>query len=544
MPCFVALVFLLPLLSSSINAKMLEEPEYAKGRILVKIAPDHSTKAQTRINGMLKAKKIKNFSLIDGLHLYEFDPSIDVMEAIRIVSADDSVVYAEPDYIYQAATAVNDPEYPRQWSLENTSQTSGTEDADINAEAMWAIELGKSEVVIGIIDTGVEYTHPDLKANMWSNPGEIAGNSKDDDQNGFTDDIHGINTIKNDGDPLDDNRHGTHVAGTIGASGNNELGVVGVAQHIQMAACKFLSKSGSGTISDAIECMQYFADLKSRKTNPVNLVATNNSWGGGGFSQSMLDAIKAHERLGILFIAAAGNATNNNDNNSFYPATYDVANVISVASTDHNDNLSYFSNYGKKTVHVAAPGSSILSTVLNGEYGSLSGTSMAAPHVTGLAAVVSSHFPDLNYTGIKNLVISGGEKISGLRGKTISGRRIRGADTGGVGSLTCSDQILVVKNQSLALSQTIILGDTLALSALYINCSDQGGDLVVYSDEYENITLKDDGKNGDKVAHDGVSSLDWKPAKAGTYELKFSDEVVTVIVKEKDSSEKSVVPMI
>lgn len=550
MPGFIAMVFLLlPLISPSVFANTeLDQPEYAKGRILVKIAPAHSKMTKKRLNHVLKAKKMKAFSLIEGLHLYEFDPNMDVMEAIRIVSADDSVVYAEPDYIYSLATtmsSVNDPEYSRQWSLENKGQTGGTEDADINAEAMWAIETGKREVVIGIIDTGVEYTHPDLVANMWKNPGEIAGNGKDDDQNGFEDDVYGINAIKNNGDPLDDNRHGTHVAGTIGASGNNSLGVVGVAQNVQIAACKFLSKSGSGTISDAVECMQYFADLKSRKKNPVNLIATNNSWGGGGFSQSMLDAIKAHEKLGILFIAAAGNSSNNNDSNAFYPATYDVANIISVAATDHSDFLAYFSNYGQKTVHVGAPGASILSTVLNGEYGSLSGTSMAAPHVTGLAAIVSAHFPDLGYAGIKNLVIAGGEKKSALAGKTISGRRIRGADKGGVGSLTCQDQILVVKNQSLQATENIKVGDTLPISALHINCATQGGDLVVYSDEYETITLKDEGKNGDKVANDGTASLDWVATKAGTYLLRFSDSnAITVVVaaKEEDKELDAIMP--
>lgn len=538
MPKFLAAIFsLLASLSFAYAQGEHESPSFVKGRMLVKIAAGNSLKS-TKLPKILKAKKIRAFSLIDGLHLYEFDPNIDVMEAIRLVSADNSVVYAEPDYIYSVASTVNDPEYSRQWGLENQGQTNGSVDADINAEKMWDIEVGSDKVVIGIIDTGVDYKHHDLRENMWKNPGEIPGNNIDDDQNGFIDDVYGINSIKDNGDPMDDNRHGTHVAGTIGALGNNKIGVSGVAQKVKMAACKFLGKSGSGSISDAVECMQYFADLKSRKTNPVNLVAINNSWGGGGFSQSMLDAIKAHERLGILFIAAAGNAGNNNDLSAFYPATYDVSNVISVAATDHNDALASFSNYGQKTVHVAAPGAAILSTLPNEEYGILSGTSMAAPHVAGLSAIIASHFPDLSFSGVKNLIISGGQPIRSLSGKLISGRRIRGADKDGIGSLTCEDQIMVVKAQTLSLNHTLTVGDTLNLSALYVNCEKMGGDLSIYSDEKESIILKDDGKNGDKIANDGISSLDWTPSKPGTYQLNFSIETITVVVKDKTLEEK------
>lgn len=535
MPYLIGLLFfLLPFLSLPIHSE--EAEVFVKGRILVKMAPRHMAKAQEHISKILKAKKVKNFSLIDGLHLYEFDPEIDVMEAIKLVSADESVLYAEPDYIYQTALApqFNDPEYKKLWGLENNGQTNGKVDADINAESMWEIETGSKDVVIGIIDTGVDYSHKDLSENMWKNPNEIAGNSKDDDNNGFVDDIYGINAIKNNGDPMDDNRHGTHVAGTIGAISNNELGVLGVAHHVQIAACKFLSKSGTGSISDAIECMQYFAELKSRKENPVNLVAVNNSWGGGSFSQAMLDAIKTHEKLGILFIAAAGNASNNNDSYSFYPATYNVKNIISVAATDHNDELAYFSNYGKKTVHIAAPGAGILSTLPNNEYGSLSGTSMAAPHVAGLTAIIASHFPDLKYAGIKNLVLAGGQKVSSLSEKVLSGRRIRGADKDGVGSLTCKDQTLVVKDYSLATKHNMKVGETLSLSASFINCQANGGELVIYSSDDEAITLKDDGLLGDEKADDGISSLDWQPTKAGTYELRFSDrEVISVVVEDK-----------
>lgn len=510
------------------------EPASVKGHLLVRIDPHQSIKALAGTAAKVGAKNIKSFSLVKGLNLYKLNDNTDFLTAQRAFQNNSAVLYAEPDYIYH--TFVNDPSYVKQWALENKGQTGGKADSDINAEKTWELQKGNPDVVIGIIDTGVDYTHPDLVANMWHNPGEIADNLKDDDQNGYVDDIYGINSIANSGNPMDDNMHGTHVAGTIAATGDNNIGVIGVAPNARVASCKFLSSEGSGGISDAIKCMEYFAQLKSRNINPVNIVATNNSWGGGAASQALLDAIKEHEALGILFIAAAGNESNNNDINDRYPCNYNVENVISVAASDHDDNLASFSNYGKKTVHVAAPGLKILSTVLNHGYAELSGTSMATPHVSGLAALVASHFPNLNYAGIKNLITTGGQKILAASTTTISGRRIRGADELGIGSLTCDNQILNIRQSPKSSTQNINFGASILLSAWRINCANPAGPITVYDSDGLKLMLDDQGQNGDVKAKDGIYSLVWQPNQTGSYALNFGDnDIVTINVSENNA---------
>lgn len=511
---------------------------FVEGQVLVKV---NDLQAEfSELESQIGLKAITTFALVPGLRLYQFDPAHDVLDIVRSLQEHATVVYAEPNFIYRAAipkASVNDPEFGRQWALENNGQTGGKVDADINAPLMWNTQKGSRAIVVGIIDTGVDYNHPDLAGNIWNNPGEISGNGRDDDLNGYIDDIHGINAIRNNGNPMDDNVHGTHVAGTIGAVGNNSLGVVGVAQQVTIIGCKFLSGGGSGSAADALKCMDYFAALRSRVNNPVNLVATNNSWGGGGSSQSMLDAIRAHERKGILFIAAAGNESSNNDVTDSFPANYRVSNMISVAATDHKDLLASFSNYGKQTVHVAAPGVKILSTVLAGKYGELSGTSMATPHVTGLAAVIASDNRDLDYVGIKNLILAGAQPIPAATNTTISGRRIRGAGPNGTGSLTCENQFLVQRLEPKSSSVRIPIGQQVFLEATSINCAQSGGSLTVYQNGNIQIVLRDDGQNGDRTAGDGIVATTFQPTAVGTYTLQFSaTDVVTVTVYDGEES--------
>ena len=269
--------------------------------------------------------------------------------------------------------------------------------------------------IVGIIDTGINYLHPDLAANIWTNPVEIAGNGMDDDGNGYIDDIHGINAINNSGDPMDDHFHGSHTAGTIGAVGNNHDGVVGVNWTVSIVGCKFLDSNGEGSIANAVKCFEYFNYL--RHVQGYNIQVTNNSWGGGGFSQAVYDAMAGLDQPGmnpILHAAAAGNDDRNNEVFTHYPSSYTLDNIISVAATDRNDEYASFSNWGATSVDLTAPGFSILSTVLGSGYGTYSGTSMATPHVAGAAALISSEYPNLTAVQMKQVVLGNLDDISGL----------------------------------------------------------------------------------------------------------------------------------
>lgn len=503
---------------------------YRQGKILIKVVEDAPEDALYSTEAFLGAIPIKKYTIVPGLSLYEFDESFDVQEAANYFLENEYVEYAEPDYLYTVASP-NDPHFKDQWSLENTGQTGGTIDADINANSMWALQTGSKSVVIGIIDTGFDYNHNDLQNNIWTNSQEIPNNGIDEDGNGYIDDIHGINAITHTGNPLDDNAHGTHVSGTIGAVGNNGIGIDGVNQNVTLIACKFLDASGSGSTSDAITCLQYFGNLKTRAHDPINLVATNNSWGGTGNSTALSDAIAAHENLGILFIAAASNDGEDNDVNPHYPSNYNLSNVVSVAATDHKDNLASFSDYGKRTVHVGAPGVNIISTVPNNSYANYSGTSMATPHVTGLVGIIKASFPSLDYKQTKNLLLSSGTMISSLKNTTITGRRIRGADNNGVGALSCSNQTVASRLSPANSIININLGATVFLSQLRINCSAPLGNITLYTSTQETVTLTDTGVNGDRISGDGVYSLTWKPKTAQSYSLNFGGgDIVTVNV--------------
>jgi len=472
----------------------------------------------------------RGFDIVPGLWLFSYDSAFEMDEVLDEFLLNEKVQYAEPDYYYHAQMTPNDPLFPQEWGLNNSGQTGGRAGADINAESMWNISTGSSNVAVGIIDTGYDYTHADLIPNLWVNVLEIPGNGIDDDGNGYIDDVHGINAILGTGDPMDNNSHGTHVSGTTGARGNNGIGISGVSQIVQIAGCKFLDQNGTGGTSDAITCLQYYLNLKNRRTSPVNFVVTNNSWGGTGPSSALADAITAHRDAGILFATAAGNSSANNDTGSFYPANFDIANVISVAATDANDGLAYFSNYGRRSVHVGAPGYGIISTVLNQGYASYSGTSMATPHVSGLAAMIKAAFPNLDYKAVKNLVLSSGTPLASLS-STISGRRIRGADSNGTGALTCSNQLVHSRLRPIPNTASVPVGGTLFLSAENINCQTPAGAITLYSDTHQTITLQDNGTNGDQVANDGIYSLLWQPQIAGAYALNFGNgDIVTVTV--------------
>jgi len=301
----------------------------------------------------------------------------------------------------------DDANFSKLWGMDHFG------DRDIDAVEAWKMFTGDSSrgIVVAVIDTGIDYTHPDLKDRMWVNPNEIPDNGIDDDNNGIVDDVHGADFANSDGDPMDDQMHGTHCSGTIAGSGNNGLGVAGVTwQGVRLMALKFLSASGGGRTSDAIKALNYAVAMGAR--------LTSNSWGGGGSSSAMRVAIERAERAGMLFVAAAGNEASNNDEVGSYPANYPSSSIISVASTTFKGKLSSFSNYGETMVDVAAPGSQILSSVPNGKYASLSGTSMACPHVSGLAALVWLYRPRLSAHQVKEIILNSAVKQHSLKGSS------------------------------------------------------------------------------------------------------------------------------
>lgn len=331
----------------------------------------------------------------------------------------------EPDLLVAAQWLSNDPRLLSQWALNNVGQTAGTPDADIDAPEAWEITTGSHDVVVGVIDTGIDLTHPDLAANIWRNPAEIPGNGIDDDHNGFIDDVHGWDFYDNDNDPTDGHGHGTHVAGTIGAVGNNARGISGVSQQVGLLPLKFLGDHGFGSTSGAIAAINYATMLRTEAG--VNIVATNNSYSGCTNSALLIDAIARGGEAGISFVAAAGNAGGDNDLVPRFPSCCELPAVISVAATDHNDTLASFSNYGGVSVDLAAPGVMITSTLPGGRYAAMCGTSMAAPHVSGTVALLHAARPGLTLAEVREAILTTVDPLPGLSGRVASGGRLNAA---------------------------------------------------------------------------------------------------------------------
>jgi subtilisin family serine protease/subtilisin-like proprotein convertase family protein len=369
-------------------------------------------------------RKDDRFTHVAGgrLALVELEGKFSAKDAMARLAKHPAIEYVEPNYIVSINQIPNDPQFGSLYGLHNTGQSGGTVGSDISAVDAWDTTVGSNDVIVGVVDTGVDFTHPDLAGNIFVNPGEIPGNNVDDDANGYVDDVHGINAITGSGNPMDDNDHGTHVSGTIGATGNNAQGVVGVNWNVTIMGLKFLSGSGSGTTADAIECINYAVAMKVN--HGVNIRALNNSWGGGGFSQALFDAIAAANNAEILFVAAAGNSNTNNDTTPNFPSNYDVPNVLAVASTTRTDARSSFSSFGATTVDMGAPGSDILSTIPGNAYATFSGTSMATPHVTGAAALVLSLNDQLTVAELKEILMTTGDPVASLAGITVSGKRL------------------------------------------------------------------------------------------------------------------------
>ncbi len=392
---------------------------YAPNSVIVRFKANAKASDKARARGLVNAQFHRGFRSVPGLEALTLSGRDTVANAVSRLSRLPFVAYAEPDYLVQKTT--NDTYYSYVYAIDNTGQSvngvTGTADADMDVLEAWAVQTGDPNLVIAVIDEGVQYDHPDLAANMWTNTGEIPGNGIDDDGNGFIDDVYGYDFYDFDGDPMDEGGHGTHVAGTICAEGNNGIGIVGVVQQCQIMALRFLGPQG-GYTSGGIAAVDYAVQMGAK--------ISNNSWGGGGFSQGLYDAIAAARDADHIFLAAAGNGDRrgrsvDNDRTPHYPSSYDLSNVVAVAATNNRDQLASFSNYGATSVDIAAPGVDIASTYIGDGYAWLDGTSMATPNVTGVVALIRSQFPQMGYQEVIDLLYATARPAAAVAGITTTG---------------------------------------------------------------------------------------------------------------------------
>lgn len=426
-----------------ISSSLPQRAEFRPGEVIVKLKGDSASLAgvddfadkygatvadtyEFGKQGLFDKGKMMQLKLAEGMT---------TEQAVAQMKQDPNVAFVEPNFIYHlekpvpsdarpGAAQEQQPGQPNQfipndltpelWGMHNTGQNKGKVDADIDAPEAWAIHTGRHDApVIAVIDTGIDYNHPDLAANMWTNTGEIPGDGIDNDNNGVIDDVHGYNAFANTGDPLDGHGHGTHCAGTIAGVGNNGVGVVGVNHAAQVMAVKIFSDDGSTDSAAILRGIEYATKMGAK--------ITSNSWGGGGASEAQKEAFQSSTALHIM---AAGNNYSNNDLIANYPSNYDIPNNIAVAASDRNDKRPGFSNYGPTTVDIAAPGKDIYSAAPGGGYQYMSGTSMATPHVAGVAGLVASAYPEATAEEIKARILDGADKLDYWKSKVVDGNRL------------------------------------------------------------------------------------------------------------------------
>jgi subtilisin family serine protease len=394
------------------------EESYDTSHILVRFHPDVAGSAASAVLGGTELGEA--FVGVPGLYEVRLAAGVNVATAVAAYQASPAVVYAEPDYRIRPRQVPDDEGFSEGflWGLYNTGQSGGATGADIHAPQAWDVTTGSQDVVVAVLDTGADVTHPDLAANVWTNPGEIPGNGIDDDHNGFVDDVHGYDFVHNSGDPADDAGHGTHVAGVIGAVGNNGRGVAGVSWHVRIMDLKIMDASGSSSMSDAIRALNYAVAMGAR--------VSNNSWSGWDHDPAFYDALRNGRDHGHLFVAAAGNDNRDNDLSPGSVECDRLDNVISVAATDAHDAMASFSNWGATSVDLAAPGVAIMSTLPGGQYGTESGTSMAAPYVTGAAALLWAADPSLTAAEVKQRLLGGVDPVGQVAGNAAKPTRTNG----------------------------------------------------------------------------------------------------------------------
>ena len=406
-----------------------ETRSFGSPEVLVKFKSGVSTEAIDALTARLHDRVEDRLENAEGWEAIDDLDNADAASIVAQYSQLPEVEYAEPNYEINleetnagplVPVLPHDPQFNDQWALANSGQKGGKQGADISATLAWSITTGTDKLVVAVLDTGVDYTHEDLVENMWVRPATMA--PYHDNELGTIDDLNGFNAIDSAADPMDDNGHGTHCAGIIGAEGENNIGIAGVNWKVQIMPLKFLNAGGSGSTKDAIEAINY---VINRKKAGVNVRIISASWGSTQKSRALGDVIRKAYENDILFVAAAGNSSVNNDRTPHYPSSY--PNVISVAALDRNDQLASFSNFGVKSVMIGAPGVDILSTWLGNEYEEKSGTSMATPVVSGVAALILSKNPRMSVDDLSKRLMDSTDPIIALKGKTVSGGRINAA---------------------------------------------------------------------------------------------------------------------
>jgi thermitase len=377
--------------------------------VIVRFAADASSQERADMRAAADVKRDATLT-VRGLELVDTEPGVSVTTAVADLERMDGVVYAEPDHVVRQTAVPNDPLLSYEWDM-----------SAIRALEAWDVTTGSAQVTVGVVDTGIDATHPDLAPNLWANPGESGGgretNGLDDDGNGRIDDVHGWDFVDHDAQPQDGNGHGTHVSGTIAARGNDATGVAGLNWSSAIMPLRVLGDDGSGYVSDAITAYTYAARNGAR--------VVNASLGGNSYSRAEHDAIAAAPNT--LFVVAAGNDGADDDATPEYPCDYELANVVCVAASDRADALASFSNYGATNVDLAAPGVDIASTWPGGRYVLLDGTSMATPHVSGAAALLLAHDGGLTVEGLRAALLSSAHPVPALAGRVATGGRLDAA---------------------------------------------------------------------------------------------------------------------